>query len=210
MIHHRETTYGEALTARTWVARVRRQLLSTREVRIATANGPVASATQEWVHVSADLKPLRASPEMVDAFPAHEREASVALPACAAIADAPAHRFALRPWQIWMDPLGHVNHPMYVEFADEAVARVLARAGVAEASLAPIAEHAIFRVGIAASAEIEVHTRLAGTTAEGAAVIAHRIVGEGGVLCAELTTVRTLATQPDRLREALLSIEGNR
>ena len=203
VLHHRESTYGESLTARTWVSRLRRQLLSTREVRVDSAQGPIASATQEWVHVSRGLKPLRASPEMVDAFPTREElGGSMAMPAWTAVADAPVHRFALRPWHTWMDPLDHVNHPMYVDLADEALARIVVQAGIAESQLKPLAETATFRVGIAADTEIEVQSQLVGVS-DGAVVVSHRILGSDAVLYAQLTTVRTLAGDPARLQEAL-------
>lgn len=205
VVHHRESTYGESLTARTWVSRLRRQLLSTREVRVVSAAGPVASATQEWVHVSAELKPLRASEAMVVAFPERpELGGSIAMPEVQPVSDAPVHRFALRPWHTWMDPLNHVNHPMYMDFADEALARIVVRAGLAESLIKPVAETATFRLGVAADAEIEVQSQLTGVTAEGAVAVSHRIVGPDGLLYSQLTTVRTLASEPGRLRDALV------
>jgi len=215
VLHHRESTYGEPLTARTWVSRLRRQLLSTREVRISSAAGPIASATQEWVHVSAELKPLRASPEMVDAFPTREDlGGSVTMPVFEAIEGAPVHRSTLRPWHTWMDPLNHVNHPMYVDFADEALARVAVAAGIPEYSVKSVAEMATFRVGVSADAEVEVQSQLTGTTEAGAVAVSHRIVGKaadgaGDILYAQVVTVRTLSEAAPRLRESLMRTESH-
>ena len=50
-VHHREAAYGEAVTARTWVANFRRGLLCTRQIRLFGETGPLASCTQEWAHV---------------------------------------------------------------------------------------------------------------------------------------------------------------
>ena len=49
--HHRETSFGEPLFATSWVSRWRRDMLSTREVRLACGGEPVAFGTQEWAHV---------------------------------------------------------------------------------------------------------------------------------------------------------------
>ncbi len=205
-LHHRETSYGEPLRARTWIGRVRREMFSTREVRLEAADGPVCSATQEWVHVAADLSPSRAPRTLSDAFPVHAGgEPSVSLPAIAAPeADPRTHALQFRCWHLWMDPLAHVNHPMYVDFADEALACVAAGAGLSPAAIVPVAESATFRAGVVADVEVRVESRLAGTTAAGDLVVAHRVLGVDGQVCAQVTTVRrVLDGRTDRLRAAL-------
>jgi acyl-CoA thioesterase FadM len=46
-----------------------------------------------------------------------------------------------------MDPLGHTNHPRYVDWADEALSRSLFAAGIDPTGLVPIAERVRFRAG---------------------------------------------------------------
>jgi acyl-CoA thioesterase FadM len=193
--HEREATYGEPLHATTWVSRMRREMLSTREIRIRSARGAIASATQEWVHTSAALEPVRAPRSLLDAFPTEsgpEGDASARLPPITEpVAGAAPHVFAFRAWFTWMDPLGHVNHPAYVDFCDESISIALARAGLEPLSLVPVAEEATFRSGVIAGEEVRVESAARGWTGGGAAVIGHRIlVGER--LCATATTVRRL------------------
>ncbi len=201
VVHHREAVYGERFNARTWLARTRRNLLSTRELRLENAAGPYASVTQEWVHVSAALRPQRAPADLTEAFEPVELESSVVMPAWEKAPGTREHTLEFRTWQTWMDPLGHINHPMYIDFADEAVARIIAAAGIAEERLRPVADNAVFRAGIGPEVQVRVTSRLLGRTANGACVIGHEI-HTGEILCAELTTQRTLADlPPDRLAE---------
>lgn len=198
-VHHRETGHGEPLTARTWVKDFRRGLLTTRECRIVAPDGPIASATQEWVHVRFDhgadapLKPVRAAPELLAAFEPIDPEPSPALPAWEAIADAPTHDLAFRAWFTWMDPLGHANHPAYVDWCDEATSVALARAGLDPLALRPVAEQVRWKLGVVAPEEVTVRSRLAGRTSAGDAVIAHEVRNAAGATCATATTVRRLA-----------------
>jgi acyl-CoA thioesterase FadM len=208
--HYRETAYGERLVARTWVSRFRREMFSTREVRIEADGAPVLAATQEWVHVAADLTPTRAPAALTSAFPVVPGIAeSVALPEIAARAEGtPSHGLRFRCWHVWMDPLAHVNHPVYVDFVDELLSAVLARAGVAPETLVPVAETATFRAGVTAGAAVRVTARLAGRTPAGDAVIAHEVYARAPragaeTLCAKLTTVRTTTAGPAPLLEAL-------
>lgn len=192
--HHLEATYGEPLTGLTWVARMRREMLSTREVRVRSARGAIASAKQEWVHVSDGvITPVRAPRALLDAFPEEsgpEGDVEVAMPAIARTVEArEPNVFTFRAWWTWMDPLDHVNHPAYVDFCDEALSVAMRRAGLAPIALAPVAEEVTFRSAVGADEETRVESVPRGWTDDGAAVIAHRIlVGER--LCATATTVR--------------------
>lgn len=206
--HHLEANYGEPLDAITWVARMRREMLSTREIRVRSTRGAVASATQEWVHVSDSLEPMRGSRELLDAFPEEPGpagEAEVILPPTARTIEPSApHVFAFRAWWTWMDPLDHVNHPAYVDFCDEAISIAMKRAGLPPLMLAPVAESITFRSAIEADQEARVESVPKGWTDDGAAVIAHRIlVGER--LCAIATTVRRVLAEcgPSTLVEIL-------
>ncbi len=195
VLHHLEATYGERLDATTWVARMRREMLSTREVRVRSPRGPIASARQEWVHVSESVEPMRAPKTLLDAFPEESGppgDIVVALPAVIrALEPQPPQVLMLRAWWIWMDPLDHVNHPVYIDFCDEAIAVAAKRAGLAPLDIVPVAEEITFRSGVVADDEVRVETIAKGLSTEGDVVLAHRImVGER--LCATATTVRRL------------------
>lgn len=191
VVHHRETEFGEDLRGTTWPSALKRGMFFRRECRIRGLAGPVASATQDWVHVAADLTLARASDALVASFPIEAHDAPVELPAHAPIEGAPVHAFELECWHTWMDPLGHVNHPVYVEWADEALARVLASRGVDPCEVRPVAEAARFKSGVVAGERVRVETRLVGA-ADGAAVLAHEVTA-GGRAVASVTTVRALA-----------------
>lgn len=212
-LHHRETRYGEPLRARTWVSRLRREMFSTREVRIHSRGEPICSATQEWVHVTAagfgadaELTPARAPESLSSAFPVEAGFGeSVTLPVVAEkISDGRAHELRFRCWHVWMDPLDHVNHPVYVDFADESLACAMTRAGLSPGALVSVGESATFRAGVVADVEVRVESRVTGTTAAGDVVFAHRVLGKDELLCATVTTVRrVLGTSSERLVAAL-------
>lgn len=201
VVHHRETDYGEPLRGRTWVSRFRREMLSTREVRIEDARGPVASARQEWVHVSAALAPARASKALLEAFPAEPGPVGDVPPELPTLAHAaeggaktPPHVFELEAWSTWMDPLAHANHPAYVDWCDEAISRAMLRAGLDPVSLVPVGEEVLFKSGVVAGDAVRVETRAEGWTSAGAAILTHHIrVGDRA--CAVATTVRRLLGQ---------------
>lgn len=192
VVHHREALYGEPLTARTWVRRFRREMLSTREVRLTSSRGKIASGTQEWVHVSKELAPTRASKELTDAFPVIDVEGETAaeLPSFDAL-EGPTHTFEFEAWHTWMDPLDHVNHPAYVDFVDEATSRVMADAGLPPVQLRPIAEKVTYTRGVIARETVRIETRPIGRIAD-AVVLAHEVF-VGDASCAKITTVRDLA-----------------
>lgn len=206
VVHERETSYGDELKARTWVSRMRREMFSTREVRISGPDGLIASATQEWVHVAADLSPTRAGAALIAAFPVVEvpDAKSPALSEIVEKIEGRVHQLRFRCWHTWMDPLAHINHPVYVDWCDESVSCAMKAAGLPPVELVPVAESAVFKSGVVADQEVTVNSALVGATAEGHAVFAHRIVDDVGTLCAQVTTVRRLATlASSRLVDAL-------
>lgn len=193
VVHHDEARFGEPLLARTWVSSFRRGTLTDRQVRIVAGDRPIASATQRWVHiVLPDLKPVRAAPDLERSFVVVEGEADAALPAFEPLAEGPERALSFEAWHTWMDPLGHANHPAYVDWADEALSRWIAEAGADPQSLRPLAEEVTWRSGVMAPERVTVRTSLAGRT-DGAAVLRHVFEGGDGRLCAEATTVRGLA-----------------
>jgi len=192
--HQREATYGEQTRGRTWVSRFRRDIFSTREVRLLGEDGAtLAEGTQEWAHVSAELAPKRAGPELIAAFPVHDEGRHVTLPDWEELPGATT-RFSFHAWYTWMDPLDHVNHPGYVDFCDEAISHVMAPAGLSPVALKPVAERAVFRAGVGAWERVTVESTRVGRTADGDLVLAHRILKEDGTPCADATTVRGLAS----------------
>jgi acyl-CoA thioesterase FadM len=207
VVHHREAEYGERIDVRTWVSRWRREMFTTREIRLVGESGPIASATQEWVHVSAStgLEPARGSRALLDSFPVHDGGPPVELPAFApsrgsARGEAPrtetrgtTARFELDCWWTWMDPLDHVNHPAYVDFCDEAISRRLAAAGIRPVELAPVAEKLTFRSGISAGERLVVELSPIGTTDAGALVLGQRVLAAPDRLCADGIAIRRLA-----------------
>lgn len=205
--HALEPYYGEALRGRSWISRMRRDMFSTREVRIVSAErGPVASARQEWVHVSAAIEPTRAGPALLEAFPVEPLEhvgddpLAPELPETAErVEGAATHLFELEAWWTWMDPLDHANHPAYLDWCDEALSRLLHARGVPPVSLAPVAEEITFRAGATGGQKVRVESRLTGRSAEGHAITAHRIFADE-LLSATATTVRRLHGEDDPTR----------
>lgn len=193
--HHQEAMYGQPIYARTWVHNFRRGVLTQREVQLSTAAGPLARCSQQWVHVNAALKPARASAELLADFPAVPvPDPPAALPTWTERMGSAERTFSFDVWQTWMDPLGHVNHPAYVDFCDEATGRVLAAAGLDAQALVPVAEHIDWKHAAGAGDRLCVRTWAMGRTAEGAAVLGHRIHQDGDLeaVCAVATSVRRL------------------
>lgn len=191
--HRREILYGDALTARTWVRDFRRGLLTRRQVELFDEGGTLAEATQEWVHVNASLRPARATAALTSAFPPAELPFPMATLPAFEPANGPVHRLDLEVWHTWMDPLGHVNHPVYVDWADEGTSRVLLAAGLDPVALVPVAEEVQFKRPANAGDAVRVETRLVGRTATGDAVLDHWIGAPEGEAFATARTVRRLA-----------------
>ncbi len=210
VVHAREALYGERLSGTTWVSRMRREMFSTREVRITGTNGPLAAARQEWVHVAANgatLEPARGSRALLDAFTPEGSPSDDVVPELpvitAPLAEHAPHVFELDAFYTWMDPLDHANHPAYVDWADEAISRAMATAGVAPIALVPVAEEATFKSGVTGGERVRVETIARGTTAAGHLVCDHRVLASDRV-CATVTTVRRLLGAPiDRLTGAI-------
>jgi acyl-CoA thioesterase FadM len=203
--HHAPTEFGDALVAKTWVSTFKREMMSARQVRITGPQGLVAAATQRWVHVtSPEIKPSRAAPALLAAIPVVDvpGEADVTLPAWDPV-DGEEHGMSFAAWYGWMDPLAHANHPQYVDWADEALARRLAGADLDPFGLVPVAEELTWRSGVVAPEVVTVRTRVVGVT-EAGVVCAHRFLGADERPCAEGTTVRAHdRASRDQLSEAL-------
>ncbi len=194
VVHGGSTRYGARLDATTWVSRLRRRTLCTREVRIHDAGEAVAAATQEWVHVDFDaLKPKQATHETAAAFPAVETEVepSVKMPAYEERPGAETE-LVFDMWLTWADPLAHANHPAYVDWCDEAASRRMAAAGLDPVLLRPVAEQVSFRDAVLPGERVTLRTSRVGVIGTEGVVLTHRLETERG-LAAEATSVRTLA-----------------
>ncbi len=195
VVHHREARYGESAEARTWVWRFLRDTLCTREVRVSAGGEPLLSASQQWAHVLWDgerMRPSRAPASLREAFRDAPLEPSVELPHHQRAPSKRTHRWTLPVWHTWMDPLAHVNHPSYLAWADEALARLVAEAGLDPQRLVPVAERAVFHRALTAPGEVTVTTRRLGPVEPNAIAFEHHVLDTQGQLAARIRTVRAL------------------
>ncbi|MEM7135872.1 MAG: acyl-ACP thioesterase domain-containing protein [Myxococcota bacterium] len=192
VVHELEPAFGDALDATTWVSRLRRDMLSTREVRLRSEGTLVAAATQEWVHVDADTrKPKRAERSTAAAFPPVDVEPSAVLPSFEKRAGA-STSFEFRMWESWADPLGHANHPDYIDWCDEGTSRYLRERGVEPSRLRAVAEQVTFKDSVLPGEAVLVRTEQVGLYGDDAVVLKHRIETERGT-AADATSIRRLA-----------------
>ena len=190
--HHRSPRFGDALPTTTWVSSMRRETFTTREIRVASTAGPVVSTTQSWVHVQAPaLKPGRASQALLDALTVVERDAPITLPEPMS-AGGPEFSWTFACWHTWMDTLAHANHPAYVDWADEALSRRMARAGLDPHRLEPVAEDLLFRSGVVAPETVTIKAQRLGHDPRdpSVTVVAVTFLGSDGRVCAEGTVWR--------------------
>lgn len=192
LVHGAQSRYGAVLDTKTWVSRLRRRTLCTREVRVQSEGRPIASATQEWVHVDFDsLKPKQGSVETASSFPEIDLEPSVALPEFEPM-EGPDNHMSFEMWQTWSDPLAHANHPAYVDWCDEATSRRMVASGLDPVRLRPVAEQVVFRNAVLPGEQVTVRTRRLGVIGSDAVVLRHHVSTERGT-AAEATCVRALA-----------------
>lgn len=201
VVHHREVRYGERIGLRTWVGSFSRGVTSRREHRLVDGDELVVEATQEWVHVSSDLRLVRASEALLADFAPVEGDPPPRMPEPEEALDGPVHPFGVQCWITWMDPLGHVNHPTYVDWCDEALARIAVRGDVEPTSLVPVAEWLKFRLPVGPLDTMTVETRLVGRS--GPVIFTrHRLVDPDGRVFVEGRFARRLA---DGRTEAFLA-----
>jgi acyl-CoA thioesterase FadM len=194
VLHETETSYGEVLDVSTWVSRLRRRTLSTREVRVRSGGELVAAATQEWVHVDSEtFKPKQGTEATAAAFPAVHVEPSVKLPKFDPLPGAQSE-FQFQMWQTWADPLAHANHPAYIDWCDEATSRRMVEAGIEPALLRPVAEQVTFRDSVLPGEQVAVRTERVGIFDGNAIVLRHYLETARGP-AAEATSIRTLADE---------------
>lgn len=161
-IHVREAHYGECLSVATQVAEHKRDVLVRRETQI----DGVLLATADWVHIGPGGAPQAGSPALLAGFPVEPAPAAPVLPAMPE-GDEPLPAFTFSPWWTEMDPLGHTNHPRYVDWADEALSRAMFERGVDPVGLVPIAEKVRFRAGARATDTVTLTGKSLGTVTVG-------------------------------------------
>lgn len=190
--HRRQLTSADQPVAKTWVRDFRRGIISRREIRLSVGAEEVAATTQQWVHIdSIKMTPARASADMIASFAPHDVGGEpVTLPPVTGC-DGPTWTFRFRCWHSWMDVLGHVNHPAYIDWCDEAIMQQVAAAGGDPQGLIPVAEEVRFRRGVQAGEAVEVTSQLIGTSGSDA-VFEHTITTEGAA-AASATTIRRLS-----------------
>jgi acyl-CoA thioesterase FadM len=189
--HHRQLSASDDPFAQTWVRDFRRGIISRREIRLLVGAEVVVATTQQWVHISIEkMAPSRASDEMIASFSPHDfGGAPVSLPAFQP-ATGPSWQLTFPCWHSWMDVLGHVNHPTYVDWCDEAIMQRLAALGADPQGLIPVAEDVRFRRGVQADEVVTVTSQLIGVI-DRDAVIEHTI--STTTAAASATTVRRLS-----------------
>ncbi|GDX79286.1 hypothetical protein LBMAG42_10970 [Deltaproteobacteria bacterium] len=151
-LHLREARYGEVLPTDTCIAESRRGILLRRETWVAD----VMRTTVQWAHVGRDGVPKRAGPSVTEAFVVTPAD-PVELPAFDEIPPEVLPPFHLTPWYTEMDPLGHTNHPRYVDWADEALSRHVAALGFDPLEIVPVAEVIRFRGSAKAGDAVVIH-----------------------------------------------------
>lgn len=201
VVHHREVAFGVPVSGRTWVSTFQRGMMTHRQIRVLAEGEPLLSATQRWVYVAMpEMKPGRAPAELMASFSPGmpEGEVDVVLPEVTDPAEGEEHVFSFELWHGWMDPLAHANHPAYVDWADEALHRLLAGSGIDPQSLVAVAETVTYRSGAVAPEKVTLRTRRVGTIGP-TTVFRHRVEGGDGRELAEVITHRRLAGDDDRL-----------
>lgn len=201
LVHDAESAYGAPLNAQTWVSRLRRRTLCTREVRVRSGGRRIAAATQEWVHVDfKSLKPRQGSIEAASAFAEIEVEPSIGMPSFDALLGT-EDDFQFDMWQTWSDPLAHANHPAYIDWCDEATSRRMLAAGLDPVLLRPIAEQVTFRSAVLPGERVTVRSKRVGRIGTDAVVLKHHLETPRGP-AADATSVRGL---PQGSGEALVA-----
>jgi len=202
--HHREPRFHEALEGRTWVKDFRRRSLSHREVRLLGPGGFLLDATQRWAHVDRSGALCPASHAVMADFPPTQvDDPSVRLDRGQRDPSDRWHEHTLDCWFHHVDYQGHANHPMFIEWMDEATARAVRGAGLSPHDLVPVAEELHFQAAVPGGEPVTVRSRVRGRTAD-AVVLEHRLTSPEGKALGRGLTWRKLLGQPvERLEAAL-------
>ncbi len=172
-LHLREATYGERLVGTTRITDVRRGMVMQRATELRdTTDRDVLRTTADWVFmgpgVDGRLAPARADRELLEALAGHALTGGSGpdLPSVPDVAPRALPPLEVEPWWTEMDPMGHVNHPRYVDWCDEAVARWLAARGVDPIGVIPRFEQVVFRSAAVAGGSVRVEATQTGAGAD--------------------------------------------
>ena len=194
VLHDGEARFGEEIGVETWISDFRKGLLIDRQIHMSRPDGAWIRAHQQWAHVGIGMKAMRAPAELEADFPiVRDRAPQAELPAYDKVEGAPTHTFTFTCWRTWMDANQHANHPVYVDWVDEAWARVVHGAGLDDEALQPVAEWVKYRRGVQANDVVGVSSRRVGRTDAGDVVVRHDVRGAEGEVFAEAVTVRRMA-----------------
>ncbi len=171
--HHAEIRFGEPLTAETWISTFERDIFSNRQIRMRAGDRDILRADQRWVHVRLpDLRPVRASAALKAALGTLGEPLEIEVPAIQAHGhDDAGYCNTFDTWHSQMDPLGHANHPAYVDWVEEAWCRWLAQRGLDPQQTFAVAESVTYRAGVVAPQPVTVELALRGVTEDGLAVV---------------------------------------
>lgn len=188
VLHIRELSYGERVVGSTWTQDFRRATLTHRQIHLEGSGVPFAVATQRWAHVyqAADgsIHVGRASDALLDAFrPTPQPLPLVELPELPPVLGPRLAGLEVEIWQTWMDPIGHLNHPQYLDFCDEALARALVERGFDPQAVVPLGERLSFRAAATAGDRLKVELQLIGRQGADVALSALLRRQDGAVCC---------------------------
>jgi acyl-CoA thioesterase FadM len=200
VIHHCEIHSDASVHGQTWLRDFRRGLLTRRQVHLLDGDTLLAEATQSWVHVGeieGQLRPMRAPDGLIAAFPVHPEPGGITrLREWQHIEPMDLPDFELELWHGWMDPLGHANHPAYIDWCDEALCRALVDGGHDPTLLVAAGEQVRWRRPALARDRVTVRSRLVGRSARGL-VIRHELINlQHGQTHATAMTQRHLLGDP--------------
>ncbi|HJN75779.1 MAG TPA: acyl-CoA thioesterase [Myxococcota bacterium] len=189
--HEGRIRYGDDLLVVTWLRDFRRRILTKREIRLYRGDELAAETTQQWAHVAktpSGMAPAPATDALIDAFHARDDLGPVVdLPALETREEHEPHTFSFQCWRTWMDPLGHANHPAYLDWCDEAVARMALARGASE--VIAYAERVHWKGAVVAGEQVHIETTPVGKTRCGASVLRH-VIRTDAELKARATTIR--------------------
>lgn len=162
-IHSQELLYplGGHTQIQTWIAQSRRRLLFRRETRIVDRFW----GSVDWVFVGGEAGawgPKAAPDDLVAAFAVEHHGDAPHFPALEQESYQAGPDFYLEPLWTEMDPQGHTNHPRYVDWAEEALARWVAKTGLDPLLTVAVAERVRYRAEARAQDRVRIEIAQAG------------------------------------------------
>lgn len=197
-IHQQELLYPSHshTQIQTWIAQSRRRLLFRRETRIQdTFWGSV-----DWVFVGGEAGawgPKAAPDDLTAAFAVEHHGDAPHFPSLEKENWQAGPDYYLEPLWTEMDPQGHTNHPRYVEWADEAIARWIFQAGLDPLPMRAVAERVRYRAEARAADRVRVEVAWVGTLDLGTRVFDLKMTRIGAQEPVKLCDARLIRHHPD-------------